>query len=135
MSLRLPRMSTKHRIGCWASLLSATMVMATSQGFAGDRAACFDAASKGQSLRDQHKLLEARDAFRICSQRDCPTSMQSDCTGWLNVIEKSIPSVVLSAKDATGRDVLGATVTLDGQPTATKLDGTPLSLNPGPHNF
>lgn len=110
-------------------------IFASAGARADDRAGCFDAASQGQILRDQHKLVEARDKLRVCAQPACPRSMQSDCAAWLDATEKAIPTVVLSARDAAQRDVFDATVTLDGQPLATKLDGQAIAVNPGPHTF
>jgi hypothetical protein len=115
--------------------LCALTVFASVEARADDRAACFDAASQGQVLRDQHKLVEARDKLRLCAQPSCPKSMQSDCAAWLDTTEKAIPTVVLSARDGEQRDVLDVTVTLDGQPLATKLDGQAIAVNPGPHTF
>ena len=102
---------------------------------ADSKAVCLDAASKGQTLRDDHKLIEARQEFRTCARRECPAAVQSDCAGWLADVEKALPTVVLSAKDAGGADSLDVKVTIDGQPLASKLDGQATPVNPGPHLF
>jgi hypothetical protein len=59
--------------------------------------------------------------------------VQIDCAGWLADVERGLPTVVFAAKDAAGRDVLNAKVTLDGRPLAAGLDGTAVPINPGPH--
>jgi hypothetical protein len=99
------------------------------------KAACFDAAEKGQALRAAHKLVEARDQFRACARETCPTTVRGDCLGWLDQSDKSIPTVVLSAKDPAGNDVFDVTVTLDGAPLATKLEGVAIPVDPGAHTF
>jgi len=38
---------------------------------------------RGQILRDEHKLVEARDALRSCASVGCPAIVQNDCAGWL----------------------------------------------------
>jgi hypothetical protein len=116
-------------------VLSGAATLAASEARADDRAACFDAASSGQTLRDQHKLVGARDKFRVCAQQQCPASMRSDCATWLEAVERAVPTVVVSVKDATGRDEVAATVTMDGQPLTTKLDGAALPVDPGLHVF
>lgn len=102
---------------------------------ADDRAACFEAASQGQTLRDMHKLIEARDQFRVCAQSQCPSSMQADCAGWLEATEKSIPTVIVLATDAAGAGAFDVSVRIDGQPFVAKLDGQAMPTNPGVHTF
>jgi hypothetical protein len=117
-----------------AIVLSATP-FATSQAEADDKAACFDAAENGQTLRAAHKLIEARDQFRLCAAATCPAATQTDCGAWVTEVDKSIPTVVLSAKDATGNDVLEVNVSVDDAALTTKLDGTSIPVNPGAHDF
>lgn len=100
-----------------------------------DTAACVDAVGKGQGLRDSHKLIEARDQFRKCAAASCPVAIQRDCLSWTDEADKTIPTVVLSAKDTAGNDALDVSVTLDGAPFVSKLDGVSLPVNPGPHTF
>jgi len=100
-----------------------------------DKAACLDASNKAQGFRDAHKLLEARDALRICAQQVCPGVVSKDCLTWLDSVESSLPTVVVSAKDPSGRDLFDVKVTADGQPLTNKLAGDALPMNPGPHAF
>jgi hypothetical protein len=113
-------------------LLASAMMVATAS-YADDKAACLDASSKGQSLRDAHKLVEARDQFRLCARQQCPGIVQQDCGGWLADVEKGVPSVVVTAKDGAGADLVDVRVSVDGQPFATKLDGQAVAINPGSH--
>jgi hypothetical protein len=113
-----------------------TLSLAALEARADDaRAVCFDASEKAQTLRADHKLIEARDQFRLCLAPACPATMRADCSGWLGDAEKAIPTVVFSAKDAAGNDVLDVTVTLDERVLTTKLDGTAVPVNPGVHTF
>jgi hypothetical protein len=99
-----------------------------------DKATCLDAVSKGQRLRDTHKLVEAREKFRVCARAECPTVVQTDCAGWLADVERTLPTVVLSAK-AHGRDVVDVKVTVDDVPLASTLDGQAVPVNPGLRTF
>jgi hypothetical protein len=110
-------------------------VLVSARADADDRAACLDASSKGQTLRDDHKLIEARDQFRICAEQQCPAVVQRDCATWLEAIEKSIPTVVIGAQDSSGSDVVDVKVTVDGKPLVSKLDGRAIPLDAGPHSF
>jgi hypothetical protein len=102
---------------------------------ADDKAVCLEATERGQSLRATHKLVEARKQFLACARAECPAIVQQTCGGWLTEIEKSLPSVVITAKDASGADVVDVTVTVDGEPLVTKLDGEAISVDPGRHVF
>jgi hypothetical protein len=113
--------------------LLASLLMVATVSHADDKSICLDAASKGQNLRDAHKLAEARDQFRTCARRECPAIVQQDCGGWLTEVEKSLPTVVITAKDGAGADLTEVRVAVDGQPLATKLDGQAVAINPGRH--
>ncbi len=123
------------KTGWWLPLLVPS-VLWTATGFADDKAVCLSAASKGQTLRDAHKLIEAREQLRLCAAAQCPAVVQSDCAGWLADVERVLPTVVLSAKDAAGRDLVDVVkVSLDGQPLASVLDGQAVPVDPGMHTF
>jgi hypothetical protein len=103
--------------------------------FADDRAACLDAASKGQRLHAGHQLVEAREQFRICAGARCPGVVRSDCAHWLAEVEAAMPTVVVTAKTTTGTDIIAAKVSLDGRPFAEQLDGRAVPVDPGAHTF
>jgi hypothetical protein len=111
------------------------LALVTTSAFADDKSTCLGAASKGQRLRDAHKLVEAREQFRVCAAAQCPSVVQVDCAGWLESVEKLIPSVVLSAKNGAAEDLVDVKVSVDGQPLTTKLDGRTVFLDAGPHTF
>jgi hypothetical protein len=100
-----------------------------------DKAVCLDAVSKGQRLRDAHRLVEAGKHFRVCARVECPAVIQSDCANWLADLERTVPTVVLSAKDDSGRDLVDVTVSVDGQPLVGALDGQAVAVNPGLRTF
>jgi hypothetical protein len=114
---------------------AASVMLLASPAHADDKDACLDASLQGQTLRDAHRLVEARDKFRACAQQTCPVVVQTDCTSWFDAAERAVPTVVLSAKDGARHDVVDVAVTLDGQPLVMKLDGQALPVNPGPHTF
>jgi hypothetical protein len=114
----------------------ATVLLATAApALADDKAACLDAAAKGQALRDAHKLAEARDPFRLCARRPCSAAVRRECGAWLAEVQRALPSVVITAKDGNGADVESVQVSVDGQPLLTTLDGQAVAMNPGPHLF
>ena len=119
----------------WCTCLAVASVLVARGALADEKAACLDASSKGQTLRDQHKLVEARQQLRVCAAGGCPSVVQTDCAAWLADVEKAIPTVVLAAKNGAGADLFDVKVSVDGQPLASRLDGQALPLDPGPHAF
>src|SRR5262249_12630112 len=93
---------------------------------------CPTASEQGQRLRDDGKYLRARDMFRQCSRDSCPGVVRKDCSKWLAQIEDSMPTLVVSARDEDGKDVSGK-VLVDGEVAMTKLEGKPLTVDPGEH--
>ena len=130
----MPTLHFVSRPSAWAALLVASIAF-PSAATADDKATCVAAASNGQTLRDAHKLIEAREAFRICAQQVCPSVVQTDCVSWLEATEKDLPSVIVSAKNAKGVDLTAVNVTIDGAPVLSSLDGRAIPMNPGPHKF
>lgn len=102
---------------------------------ADDKQACLAASEKGQQLRSGGKLVEAREQFNVCGRSECPKLIQQDCTNWMSEVLASLPSVVPGAKDAKGRDIVEARLTIDGTVATDTLDGKPIVLDPGVHTF
>jgi hypothetical protein len=108
---------------------------AAAPGPSSDVDACANAAEESQPLRKEGKLTQARERLVICARSSCPAFIQKDCSSWLSEVEKTIPSIVIRALDAKGKDLTNVRVLVDGKPLTSKLDGRPLSLDPGEHVF
>ena len=115
--------------------VSALIAVAGSDAAADDRRACLQAAAQGQTLRDAHRIVEAREQFRVCAQESCPAVVQKDCIAWLDAAERSTPTVVIEAKDEKGGDLFDVAVSVDGQPLVAKLDGNSVPVDPGRHTL
>ncbi len=96
---------------------------------------CVEAFGQAQTLRRDGKLRAAREQLVRCSQPQCPALIVSKCVPWLSEIDKAIPSIVVAAQDAQGRDAIAVRVSIDGVVVANKLDGLPMPLDPGPHKL
>ncbi|WP_437821176.1 hypothetical protein [Sorangium sp. So ce1078] len=97
--------------------------------------ACAAAYERAQGLRRDGKLLAARQALIACSQPTCPAAAVADCGPWLAEVEQSLPTVVIAARDARGRERLDVRVLVDGRLLAAALDGKALPVDPGPRTF
>ncbi|WP_433937320.1 hypothetical protein AB3662_22060 [Sorangium cellulosum] len=117
------------------SLGAALALVGASVHAAPSKRACAAAYERAQGLRRDGKLLEAREALITCSQPTCPAAAVADCGPWLAEVEQSLPSVVIAAKDADGRERLDVRVLVDGRLLAAALDGKALPVDPGPRTF
>ncbi len=95
--------------------------------------ACVAQADQGQALRGQGKLSAAKEQFARCSRDECPGPLRQDCATWMNEVVQAMPSVVVGARDAAGKDLVDVRVTIDGKAAAERLDGQPILLDPGVH--
>lgn len=118
-----------------AGVLAASAILAVARTASADLQACLSASEKGQRLRSAGKLREAREQFVICGDDKCPGLVRHDCNQWNAELQSSLPTVVFGAKDKSGQDLFDVTVSVDGQPLVTKLDGKSVSVDPGKHTF
>lgn len=115
-----------------SSVVVASMLVAPS-AFAADAKTCAESFDKGQALRRENKLRSAREALLDCSTPACPAMMMKDCSDLLLEIEQSMPSIVVTAKDASGVDAIAVKVIADGVVLTTSLDGKAIVMDPGVH--
>ncbi len=122
--------------GVFASVVVVGMVVIGRPAIAGDpKAECIASADQAQQARDDGRYRAAREAFASCSRSVCPKMVSASCTKWAREIEDGMPTVVLSAKDASGTDITDAHVTFDGAQLAASLDGRPVAVDPGSHKL
>lgn len=113
----------------------AALVAAPSFARAANVEACVDAAEKSQQLRDDGQLLEAKEKLVTCSAAGCPAAVAKQCARWLQEVEQSLPSIVVRVRDQAGKDLVDATISVDGAVRATHADGRPIALDPGAHTI
>ena len=94
---------------------------------------CIKPSERGQSQRDEGKYRAARQSFIQCSRDLCPTVLLKMCMGWLQEIDQTAPTLVLGARDEQGHDVADVTVSFDGEPLTSRLDGRPIEVDTGEH--
>lgn len=109
------------------TLLAVALLAGSAQAGAAD--SCIDASESGQVERDRGHFQAAKKLLQTCAREACPGEIRKDCAGWLDALEKRIPSISVRVVDASGREVLDATVTIDGAPIAP--GGIAVPLDPG----
>lgn len=101
--------------------------------------ACFHAAETAQPLMKERKLRAAQRHLEVCAREECPRAVRNDCRNWLDDVKRSIPTVVFAAReeraDGTSRATDDVRVSVDGEPLASRLDPSPVALDPGVHTL
>jgi len=121
-------------VGVGAAALSAIDVSRVEAQESVAKKECLTQHEQSQVLKQASKLKAARESLLTCSRDVCPSFIRADCVEWLGQLDRSIPSVVPTAK-VNKRDETNVRVTVDGQLAATRLDGKPIELDPGVHTF
>jgi hypothetical protein len=127
----LRRFAVIAGVATWISLILATRPALSAPPAADE---CIDAHEQSQVLRRGGHLLQARDGFKLCSQRECPEVVRTDCVRWFLDVSRELPSVVVAAREGEAQ-VVDASLYVDGRLVSERLDGVPLELDPGLHRF
>jgi hypothetical protein len=131
-----PRLPSMMRLGLMTSVVL-TVALAATTGLATDptMADCLAASETSIKLQKDHHLREAREQLLICAALSCPAEMRAECERRVANVNADTPTVVFEVKDGAGNDLSNVTVRVDGKPSSDPLEGTALSLDPGPHQF
>jgi hypothetical protein len=97
--------------------------------------ACVVAWKTGMPLKEQGRLIEARRAMMGCTRNSCGALLRSECKREFHEISQAIASVVPEVTDQAGAPVTRVEVTMDGRVLTSRLDGRPLFVDPGSHEF
>ncbi len=96
---------------------------------------CVASYERAQVLRQKAELRQSRKELLVCAQAACPAATRADCEPWLVEVEHAIPTIVVSLKDASGNERTDVAVSADGELLASRLDGRPVPVDPGPHTL
>ncbi len=118
-------------ISIWASHAGGGRVYAADP----TTADCLAANEKSISLRNQHKLRDARTSLLICSAATCPADIRNECIRRVGEVNASMPTIVFATKDGADNDLSAVQVMMDGEALVERLQGTALSIDPGTHIF
>jgi len=97
--------------------------------------ACLKASDSAQQLRAAGKLVAARDALKSCVLDECPSVVREACSQWMGEVTASLPTIVVGARDADGKDIVDLKVSIDGAVVTEHLGGRALPIDPGRHKM
>jgi hypothetical protein len=96
---------------------------------------CLAANEAALKLGNEHKLRSERSQLLVCAASTCPADIRKECLSHVDRLNAQIPTIVLSAKDASGADLVAVKVAMEGEVLAERLEGTALAVDPGEHTF
>lgn len=96
---------------------------------------CANAYERAQEFRSAAKLRAAHEMLEVCARQTCGKFMYRECAAWLEELEKELPSVILSVKNAAGVVLEDVEVSVDGVSLDSALLGAALAVDPGVREF
>jgi hypothetical protein len=96
---------------------------------------CIEDSRSAQVLRRDGKIVEASARFERCARATCPPIIRADCGKGVEETRSVMPTVVLSAVDASGHDLVDPRVIVDGVVVLDRPNGLETALDPGTHQI
>lgn len=97
---------------------------------------CADVYERAQREKLEMKFKQARESAKHCSQLECSVAaITHECIKLYEQLGSEIPTLVFSAKTWDGTALVDVKVEMNGEPLLDRLDGTPVSLDPGTYEF
>ncbi len=107
------------------------LVLTASPEALADAKSCVRDHAAGLDAARSAELQGAKKLYLACAVEDCPTEIRDECIRLSQDVSKRLPSVVIAARGADGRDIVAARVLVDGIQVAARMDGGAIELNPG----
>jgi len=97
--------------------------------------ACSRSFEESQRLRNDSQYIAASEEVLKCANPNCGEALFDECTKIYGELQTATPSVVFAARDGAGNELTDVSVSIDGHPTPDPLDGKPVRVDPGSHQF
>jgi hypothetical protein len=108
---------------------------AAGQDGLGRKRECIAQHAGAQRSRAAQRLREAREQALACSRAECPEVLRAECGVWLGEITREQPTVILAARDGSGRALTTVSVREGTSVLVARLDGRDIELDPGLHTL
>ena len=100
-----------------------------------DEQACVAALDHAKEQERTGSLLEAKDLFFSCARAPCAEFVRRQCAARHAKLEADTPTVVFVVTDSSGAARPDVQVRVDGSQLEGPLDGHPVEIDPGFHDF
>jgi hypothetical protein len=96
---------------------------------------CAQSFEQAQRLRNGFRYIEAGAEALKCANPDCGPLLSEECGKIYGELQAVMPSIVFVARDESGNDLTNASVLVEGNALPISVDGTPVTFDPGSHEF
>ena len=96
---------------------------------------CLLASDASIKYDNQHRLRAERTQLLLCAAAGCPVDIRKECARRVDEVNAAIPTIIFEARDSSGNDLTDVKLTMDQEVIADRLEGIPVSVDPGPHTF
>ncbi|MBK7580353.1 MAG: hypothetical protein IPI67_09135 [Myxococcales bacterium] len=96
---------------------------------------CVEFHEQAVAQRKAGALVHAQASFAACTAPACPGPVREECAAETRRLNGLIPTLVLAARTADGRELSRVQVLADGRPFVDTLDGRAVRLDPGAHTL
>jgi hypothetical protein len=100
-----------------------------------DDGACTETLKNALAREAEGQLRGAEELFRSCARPTCTGFAREQCAIHFKTLESDVPTVVLVVSDTSGASRSDVRVRVDGALFAAQVDGRPLPIDPGLHDF
>lgn len=97
--------------------------------------ACSRSFEQSQRLRNGSQYIAASEEAAKCANPKCGEALVDECSKIYDQLQTATPSVVFAARDDAGAELTSVIVSIDGHPSRNLLDGKPVQVDPGNHQF
>jgi hypothetical protein len=96
---------------------------------------CSRSFEQSQRLRNGSQYIAASEEAAKCANPKCGEALVDECSKIYDQLQTATPSVVFAARDDAGAELTSVVVSIDGHPSRNLLDGKPVQVDPGNHQF
>jgi hypothetical protein len=122
-------------LGLWSGALLYAPAASSDPQRPKEQRSCASAYEREQELERSAQLRLAREVVLTCARSACGNFLLRQCSTKYNQLESEIPTVIFVARDGDAESLVDVQVTVDGELLTSKLDGRPLPIDPGLHDF
>jgi len=95
---------------------------------------CAQAYERAQEEKTTGQLKAAIEHLKVCVDARCAKFIRKDCVQWMQDARRALPTVVFSIREG-GNEIADVEILCDGRMLIRMLDGEPIPVDPGLHDF
>ena len=95
---------------------------------------CAQAYERAQGEKTTGQLKAAIEHLKRCVDAKCAKFIRKDCVQWMQDAQRALPTVVFSIREG-GDEITDVEILCDGKMLIRMLDGEPIPVDPGLHDF